>query len=144
MLGSSVTKTPLLSLDITHCLSGTIVDAGIWLNVECNIGIVCACLPGMRGLFKSASSRPSHPTRSSKYTRTDSRSGGSSALRTSSSERIVGGKADNIGVETAVSISAPTEAVYGGVFFDVSSLTAQKGVSIAMPELPRRNPPWNV
>jgi len=56
----------------------------------------------------------------------------------------VGGKADNIGVETAVSISAPTEAVYGGVFFDVSSLTAQKGVSIAMPELPRRNPPWNV
>ena len=31
---------------------GTIVDAGIWINVECNIGIVSACLPVLRPLLK--------------------------------------------------------------------------------------------
>lgn len=35
---------------------GTIVDAGIWLNVECNLGIVCACLPIMRPFFRLAGS----------------------------------------------------------------------------------------
>ena len=34
---------------------GTIVDAGIWINVECNIGIVSACLPVMRPLLKYTS-----------------------------------------------------------------------------------------
>ena len=32
-------------------LVGTIVNAGIWINVECNIGIVSACLPIMRPIF---------------------------------------------------------------------------------------------
>ena len=36
--------------------TGTIVDAGIWLNVECSLGIVCACLPIMRPFFRLAGS----------------------------------------------------------------------------------------
>ncbi|MCJ1359517.1 MAG: hypothetical protein MMC33_009519 [Icmadophila ericetorum] len=34
----------------------TIVDAGIWLNVEGSLGIVCACLPTMRPVFRLAGS----------------------------------------------------------------------------------------
>lgn len=38
--------------------AGTIVNAGIWINVECNIGIVSACLPIMGPLLKHIPSLP--------------------------------------------------------------------------------------
>lgn len=31
---------------------GTVVHLAIWINVECNIGIVCTCLPVMRTLVQ--------------------------------------------------------------------------------------------
>ena len=31
--------------------TGTAIDAGIWINVECNIGIVSACVPLLRPFF---------------------------------------------------------------------------------------------
>ena len=34
-----------------HHLLGTIVNAGIWINIETNLGIVCACLPTLRPLL---------------------------------------------------------------------------------------------
>lgn len=96
----------------------------------------------MRPLFRAFSQRVSTRTRSSKYTRTDSRGGaGGSGLRTSSSERIVGDKADEVGREPRVSFFA---SECGGGAFDVSGLTAEKVVSIAMPELPKRESPWKV
>ena len=33
---------------ISSSFPGTIVKAAIWINVECNIGIVCGCLPLLR------------------------------------------------------------------------------------------------
>ena len=32
---------------------GTSIDVGVWINIECNIGIVSACLPLLRPLFNS-------------------------------------------------------------------------------------------
>ena len=34
--------------------SGTLVNLGIWVDVESNIGIVCACLPTLRPLLHRA------------------------------------------------------------------------------------------
>ena len=31
---------------------GTVVDVSLWINVECNVGIVCACLPVMRPVLQ--------------------------------------------------------------------------------------------
>lgn len=87
---------------------GTVIDSGIWLLVECNIGIVCACLPIMRPIFQAVapcvglktnnrsvetdSPFPSRPSRRSKYNRSgsDSHSGSDSnrGLK-GSSEHIV-------------------------------------------------------
>ena len=41
---------------------GTITNAGIWINVECNIGIVSACLPVMWPLLKRLPSLPKSVT----------------------------------------------------------------------------------
>ena len=38
-------------------MSGTIAHLAIWINVECCIGIVCACLPIMRPLLRSTHHR---------------------------------------------------------------------------------------
>lgn len=35
---------------------GTVVDVSLWINVECNLGIVCACLPIMRPVLQSVRS----------------------------------------------------------------------------------------
>lgn len=36
---------------MTDVITGTVVPAGCWLEVETNIGVVCACLPTMRSLI---------------------------------------------------------------------------------------------
>ena len=46
MLSGVCSSLPALTLYL-----GTSVDAGVWINVECNIGIVSACLPLLRPLF---------------------------------------------------------------------------------------------
>ena len=82
---AGIVRIPLLAEVKPYDVSWTIVDAGIWINVECNIGIVSACLPIMRPLLnrvpKSFTSRFSESFsnpfswRSSKLTASASRSG---------------------------------------------------------------------
>ena len=49
----------------------TVVNAGIWLNIECNIGIVSACLPVLRPLFSKTFGTTIrskfYPSRGSRY-----------------------------------------------------------------------------
>lgn len=73
---------------------GTIIDAGLWINIECNIGIVCACLPIMRPLFRAVSPFASILSHVGKYSRNRSQQGGSSDRRTSSFERMVSKKGE--------------------------------------------------
>ena len=55
---AGIVRIPLLTELRVYDLPYTAVVAGIWINVECNIGIVSACLPVMRPLFNMAPSIP--------------------------------------------------------------------------------------
>ena len=61
----------------------TIVTAGIWINVECNIGIVSACLPVMRPLLNTAIPKL---IRSRFYRSHSSRTGGKGSHRLADEE----------------------------------------------------------
>ncbi|MCJ1246920.1 hypothetical protein MMC30_004131 [Trapelia coarctata] len=106
---ASIIRLPLLTKVNFIDATWTIVDPAIWLLVECNIGIVCACLPIMRPLLQSfapcvgirthgsrnlqtISPFSSRWTRQSKYNRSGSHSGsgtGSSKGLKGSSDPIV-------------------------------------------------------
>ncbi|KAL9043550.1 MAG: hypothetical protein Q9214_003268 [Letrouitia sp. 1 TL-2023] len=49
---SAIVRIPLLTALKETDTTWTIVNAGIWINVECDLGIVSACLPVMRPLVK--------------------------------------------------------------------------------------------
>ncbi|KAI4160884.1 MAG: hypothetical protein LQ342_005310 [Letrouitia transgressa] len=49
---SAIVRIPLLTALKETDTTWTIVNAGIWINVECNLGVVSACLPVMRPLVK--------------------------------------------------------------------------------------------
>ncbi|MCJ1479168.1 hypothetical protein MMC13_007852 [Lambiella insularis] len=69
---SAVARIPiLLQLDQVD-LTWTSVDVGIWAVVECNLGILCACIPVMGPLFKRAFSVSSLVPRFNKYSRSKS------------------------------------------------------------------------
>lgn len=61
----------------------TVVTAGIWINVECNIGIVSACLPVMRPLLNTAIPKL---IRSRFYRSHSSRTGGKGSHRLADEE----------------------------------------------------------
>ncbi|KAI4162877.1 MAG: hypothetical protein LQ342_003594 [Letrouitia transgressa] len=48
---AGIVRIPLLAHLALSDLSWTGISVGIWVNVECNIGIVSACLPILRPLF---------------------------------------------------------------------------------------------
>ncbi|KAK3170138.1 hypothetical protein OEA41_009524 [Lepraria neglecta] len=83
---AGIVRIPLLLELKEYDVTWTITNAGIWINVECNIGIVSACLPVMWPLIKRIPSLPksvssrltalfssnrSHKSRSNKRNSTD-------------------------------------------------------------------------
>ncbi|KAL6714605.1 hypothetical protein ACLMJK_008030 [Lecanora helva] len=50
----SIVRVPLLSELSPKDVSWSVYSSGIWLNVECNIGIISVCLPVLRPLFSRA------------------------------------------------------------------------------------------
>ncbi|KAI4202070.1 MAG: hypothetical protein LQ350_002859 [Teloschistes chrysophthalmus] len=62
---AGIVRIPLLSELSLSDITWTSTNVGVWVNVECNIGILSACLPILRPLFstKYASSPVSHLTR---------------------------------------------------------------------------------
>ena len=68
---------------------GTVVEAGLWINIECNLGIVCACLPIMRPLFRAISPMASVRSYLWKYSRGTSRTASTREPRGSSFDNIV-------------------------------------------------------
>ncbi|KAL9610139.1 MAG: hypothetical protein Q9167_005140 [Letrouitia subvulpina] len=50
---SAIVRIPLLTALKETDTTWTIVNAGIWINVECDLGVVSACLPVMRPLVKA-------------------------------------------------------------------------------------------
>ncbi|KAI4244644.1 MAG: hypothetical protein L6R40_002848 [Gallowayella cf. fulva] len=69
---SCVVRFPLLATLVQTDASWTIVPAGVWIIVECNIGIASVCLPLMRPLFSLDRSRLSTHLPFSKARRTPS------------------------------------------------------------------------
>ena len=55
---AGIVRIPLLLELKIYDLPYTAVIAGLWINVECNIGIVSACLPTLRPLLNMAPSLP--------------------------------------------------------------------------------------
>jgi len=55
---AGIVRLPFLAELKLYDVTWTIVNAGIWINVECNIGIVSACLPVMGPLLKHIPSLP--------------------------------------------------------------------------------------
>ncbi|KAL2036678.1 hypothetical protein N7G274_010549 [Stereocaulon virgatum] len=55
---AGIVRIPLLLQLRLYDVTWTITKAGIWINVECNIGVVSACLPVMWPLIKRIPSLP--------------------------------------------------------------------------------------
>ncbi|KAL8636441.1 MAG: hypothetical protein Q9228_006165, partial [Teloschistes exilis] len=76
---AGIVRIPLLSELSLSDITWTSTNVGVWVNVECNIGILSACLPILRPLFstKYASSPVSRLTRLVRTITGSSRSNGS-------------------------------------------------------------------
>ncbi|KAL9597518.1 MAG: hypothetical protein Q9179_004236, partial [Wetmoreana sp. 5 TL-2023] len=82
---AGVVRIPLLSELKLSDITWTSVSVGVWINVECNIGIVSACLPILRPLF-STKYNSSPIARLTRIVRTLTNSHSSSSSGSSSSE----------------------------------------------------------
>jgi len=86
---AAIIRLPLLLSMNQSDLTWTAVEAGLWINVECNLGIVCACLPVMKPLFRAISPMTSLRSYLWKYSRGTSRTGSTRDPRGTSTDKIV-------------------------------------------------------
>ncbi|MCJ1294429.1 hypothetical protein MMC34_005987 [Xylographa carneopallida] len=86
---AAIVRLPLLLSMNQSDLTWTAVEAGLWINTECNLGIVCACLPIMRPLFRAVSPMVSLRSYLWKYSRGTSRTGSTRDPRSTSTDMIV-------------------------------------------------------